>query len=255
MKILIICLVTISTLLINSGMVKAEEKIISYPVTLDPELIKPLINSYNFEKSNPKPKFQDSILASLGTGVMDNEKKLYFYTAKDLDSWGAEESIYVYSIVEKKVIREIPFDNSGYYKYPISISPDSKKIVIAERSHSVGEVNILVIETNTGKTVISFTNTYAPAALWLDNESIVTLSPRMKCKNQRLCSIEGVNLRTSDLKRKKDKVHEVPRVRGESLQLDILELREGKISIGSKLKGSQIQENKVEINVNLLKNE
>ncbi len=233
--------------------VNAESRFISYPIQTNTELLQYNV-SEKMELNEVMKDQKDINLQDLGLGVLNKKRDLYYYTTKDHNSWGANKFINVYSLKEKRIIQRIPFDNTGYYKYPISISPDNKKIVLAERAQSVGEVNILVIDSDTGNTLTIFTKAYAPTAVWLDSDSVVTMFPRVSCSSNRYCDLDGINLKLSNLKIKEDRQLEVSG-NEVSLQLDHLELISDKINIRSKLREDSEHESRLQLNVKLLKNE
>lgn len=126
-------------------------------------------------------------------GLYDSKTDLFYYTLKSNNSWGADKFIYVYSIPEKKIINKIEFDNSGYFKYPISISPDSKKLVLAERAQSAGDVNVQIIDLNTNKQISYIQGAYIPSTAWTDNSNIAYFKTGKKCKGDN-CYEDSLNL-------------------------------------------------------------
>ncbi len=128
-------------------------------------------------------------------GVIDKKNNLIYYTEKDLTSWGSKESIYIYSILEGKVIKEIKFDNSGYYKYPVSLSPDSKYLVIAERAQSIGEVKLSLINLVTGNEQKFPELVYSPSLAWTSNNKYVYLTVENTCRARQGCTQSDINLR------------------------------------------------------------
>lgn len=144
-----------------------------------------LIPDYKFEiKDGTLKKKVDGKLANLdfNEGVLDKNKGFFYFTTKSASSWGADKYINVYSLAESRVVKQIEFDNSGYFKYPISISPDSKILVLAERSQSAGEVSISIIDLQTGAESKSRDKLYSPEVKWIDESNYVYLSTTNNCK-------------------------------------------------------------------------
>lgn len=102
-------------------------------------------------------------------GVWDMESNVIYYTEKDPNSWGSKEYILGYSLNTHKVVKKIKFDNSGYYKYPISISPDSKKLIIAESAQSVGEVFLASIDIESGIEEPLRDKVHSPKVHWINS--------------------------------------------------------------------------------------
>lgn len=134
-------------------------------------------------------------------GLLDRNKKEFYYTVKSQTSWGSEKYIYIYSLLKKTVVRKIEFDNSGYEKYPIAISPNSKILALAESAQSVGEVNITLVDLVSGKEIQKLTKLYAPTLVFDNETSIIYLEPTLNCKN-RACVQDGIQLKLENLKTK-----------------------------------------------------
>ncbi|MEP7103795.1 MAG: hypothetical protein ABI721_03740 [Candidatus Dojkabacteria bacterium] len=191
-----------------------------------------IINGKVFKTAKGNPIEIDS-----NEGFWDQNKNMFYYTIKSSTSWGAEKYIYVYSLKDKKVIKQIEFDNSGYYKYPISISPDSKTLVLAERAQSAGEVRLSLIDIYTGRIVTDLNGLYTPETKWIDDNVLIYLSPNSSCVDNH-CTQVSLSLKKYNIKDKNFKTKKVADKlsNGTLPYFDHIEIKNGKAFLGRKNK-------------------
>lgn len=127
-------------------------------------------------------------------GLYDKVNNLLYYTRKDPNNWGAEKYIYVYSFNEKRIVREIEFDNSGFFKYPISLNTDSTKIALLEVAQSVGESNINIIDVLTGDSLFTITKEFSTSGTWVDEKQFLYVSWQGDCEDTMIenCLIKSI---------------------------------------------------------------
>lgn len=239
--------------------------IASYPYSFSPKSEVPLFKIEN--NTLIKRSGNTFVKANFRDGVLDKNENMYYYTIKSESDWGAEKYIYGYSLNQNRIIKQIEFDNSGNYKYPISISPDSKLIVIVEDAHSVGEVNLSVIELKTGK-IITTDKIYSPSVTWVDNNSLIMLEADKECDGE-FCLINGISIKNKNLVAKKNKVLNIAKLSNNknANQIEVVEYINGKVVISKRvpenynlLKNEQLyvdqnNNSKLEIDFNLIKND
>jgi hypothetical protein len=173
----------------------------------------PLSYTLKLDRDKSKDLMKNKLLpGDIATekGILDKENNYYYYTKKSPVSWGSEKYIFVYSISSQQIVKQIEFDNTGYFKYPISLSPDSQYIILAERAHGVGEVNITGIDLITSKAQMKH-KVFAPVINWPSNRVYSFLSVEEDCTKK--CKAESLYLNEFDVKemalKKKDLVSRI----------------------------------------------
>lgn len=175
----------------------------SYPVSF-------ALQSEYIMRNGKVIKNQDGNFVDLNftEGLLDKNTKLFYYTTKSSTSWGADKFINVYSLSDQKIVNKIEFDNSGYYKYPISISPHADVLVLAESSQSAGSVKLILVNIKTGSTLLELENVYSPTATWKDNNTLVFLNADNSCDGS-FCTQISVSLNKLNIENKTKKSYKV----------------------------------------------
>lgn len=119
------------------------------------------------------------------------DKSIVAYTVKKVDDWGTEPFVYLYDLKSSKELKSIPIEDDNTDKFVSGWSPDSKYILIVNKSQSVGAVHGSVYNLKNGHRVKAL-EMYDYSNLWKDNELIYT-SPQKRC-NLRNCIVESFNL-------------------------------------------------------------
>ncbi len=226
--------------------VPLEDRLVSsYPLSF-PLVDSPKTDSFQLlnEKVYMKSKGNTLEQLNFNEGILDKTIKLFYYTKKSTSSWGSEKYIYVYSFKNNKVIKKIEFDNSGYHKFPIAISPDSKTLVLAERAQSIGETNISFIDINTGKTKLNVDKTYSPSGSWINNKSFAYLTTRSMCENLN-CKQTGVDVSIIDTVSKKIKSKNVFNIdeSGKLPNYDKIEYSDNQLKVSRRLDENRRENN------------
>jgi len=171
---------------------------------------------------------ENNIQETYPNGLWNLSRLIYFYTIKSQSSWGTDGFLYKYQ-VSTSSSEKIKI-NSDYFLYPISLSPNEDKIVLAERAQSAGEVNLTIVNLNDGnKKVIN--KVYSPSAVWLNNDSVVLIYPQVKCAVKDFCTIIGGNVKSRNLQDQNETILSTFK----NLQFDKLQLSNGKLSVTSRL--------------------
>jgi len=251
-SLLLITILGLTLISINLTNVKGQE-LTSYPVSYtsqDEKLpqfkaIGRIVQKLRIDKTYTETNFTE--------GYFDSSRNMFFYTKKTSDSWGSEGYVYAYSFTEKKVTHMIPFDNSGYYKYPISVSPNGKLIVMAESAQSVGQVNLMIIESSSGKTLKELKKSYSPVANWKDDDNFIFLEASVKCKLD-ICSQSGINLVGFNIKSNTKRTKHIADrdSSGRLPKFDILEISDGKIKLDSRQEIAKGNRNYNNLSIDLL---
>jgi len=243
----------VSIILLNSTyfLISGQENLLSYPsypvsyiANHSNEKVEALIDGevFNIENEKVYKKINNKrIEVDFTQGLYDKKQKNFFFTKQSPTSWGSEKYLYTFSIRKNKVIAKVEFDNSGYYKYPISISPDSKIIAIAERAQSVGEVTILLINLENGKTLLKLEKVYSPTLEWINKNTFVYLSPSIKCIDQ-TCVQTNIEIIKKNLLNKNAESKVVGRIdsNGVESKLDNLEIINDEIVLTRRLDNKKL---------------
>lgn len=236
-------------LIFNTGTTLfANEKVVSFP-----EIVSSPVNNLdflnnksetdlnNYESTEIEVKDSKNLLNNRNIGVkkfsglLDKNTNLFFFTIKSPTKWGSEPFLYVYSLKDQDIVKRISFDSSGNYKYPISISPDSKILVLAETGQSIGNTGLIVINLEKDDFVETINNVYAPETLWSDDNSLIYLRTQTQCTNEG-CQENGLNVNKRDLDTKINRVKNISKIsKAEKLPvLDDMKLEDGRIKFESK---------------------